>query len=44
MSLNWGRTRKAETFTREAAYNILGNGDEDGIRGRSRLVSDSKAL
>lgn len=35
---------KSSAFTSEAAYNILGNGDEDGIRSRSRLASDSKAL
>lgn len=33
-----------EAPTREAAHHVLGDGYEDGIRGRSRLFPNSKAL
>lgn len=35
---------KVEAPTRQAAYHVLGDGYEDGIRGRSRLFSNPKAL
>ena len=44
--INPSSTRKGGggTLTREAAHHVLGDGYKDGIRCRSRLLANSKAL
>lgn len=37
-------TRKRGAPTREPAHHVLGDGYEDGIRGRGRLIANSKSL